>query len=157
MLRLCLLWMQNLEVKDTIHKIKKTKAEIKEELKELIAKSSRNQNAVMEEKVKGCRTNEDAVKAIQEFEQIIQNKKSNIVWLSYYQGQIFQKFRKKERFVSDMVLKPNVSKSTIVFKIALKNLVNDFPRATNSSVSLHYFFEKIEIDQRNLKKKKKKH
>ena len=110
----------------------------------------------MEEKVKGCRTNEDAVKAIQEFEQIVQNKKSNIVWLSYYQGQIFQKFRKKERFVSDMVLKLNVSKSTIVFKIALKNLVNDFPRTTNSSVSLHYFFEKIEIDQRNLKKKKKK-
>ena len=140
MLRLCLLWMQNLEVKDTIHKIKKTKAEIKEELKELIAKSSRNQNADMEEKVKGCRTNEDAVKAIQEFEQIIQNKKSNIVWLSCYQGQIFQKFRKKERFFSDMVLKLNVSKSTIVFKIALKNLVYDFPRTTNSSVFIHYFF-----------------
>ena len=33
----------------------------------------------MEENVNGCRTNEDAVKAIQEFEQIIQNKKSNIM------------------------------------------------------------------------------
>ena len=47
--------------------------------------------------------NEDAVKAIQEFEQIIHNKKSNIVWLAYYQGQIFQKFRGKEWFVSDKV------------------------------------------------------
>ena len=56
--------MQNLEVKDTIHKIKKTKSEIKKELEESIAKSGRNENADMQEKVDGCRTNEDAVKAI---------------------------------------------------------------------------------------------
>ena len=91
--------MQNLEVKDTIHKIKKTKSEIKKELEESIAKSGRNENAGMQEKVNGCRTNEDAVKAIQEFEQIIQNKKSDIVWLAYYQGQIFQKFRERERTI----------------------------------------------------------
>ena len=47
-----------------------------------------------------CTTNEDAIKAIQEFEQIIKNKKSDNVWLAYYQGQIFQKFREKERFVN---------------------------------------------------------
>ena len=33
----------------------------------------------MQDKVKECITNEDAVKAIQEFEQIIKNKKSNII------------------------------------------------------------------------------
>ena len=49
----------------------------------------------MQEKINGCRTNEDGVKAIQEFEQIIQNKKSDIVCLAYYQGQIFQKFRER--------------------------------------------------------------
>ena len=68
-----------------------------------------------------CTTNEDAIKAIQEFEQIIKNKNSDNVWLAYYQGQIFQKFREKERFVNDMVLKFQLSKSTIVFKIALRN------------------------------------
>ena len=68
-----------------------------------------------------CTINEDAIKAIQEFEQIIKNKKSDNVWLAYYQGQIFQKFREKERFVNDMVLKFQLSKSTIVFKIALRN------------------------------------
>ena len=77
----------------------------------------KNENADMQDKVNGCITNEDAVKAIQEFEQIIQNKKRDIVWLAYYQGQIFQKFREKERIVSDMVLKFNMSKSTIVFKL----------------------------------------
>ena len=60
--------MQNLEVKDTIYKIKKTKFEIKKELEESIAKSRENENANMEEEVNKCRTNEDAVKAIQEFE-----------------------------------------------------------------------------------------
>ena len=76
--------------------MKKTKSEIKKELEESLAKSRRNENIDMQNKVNGCKMNEDAVKAIQEFEQIIHNKKSNIVWLAYYQGQIFQKFRGKE-------------------------------------------------------------
>ena len=113
--------MQNLEVKDTILKIKKTKTEIKRELKDLTVNGRKKENADMQDKVNGCITNEHAVKAIQEFEQIIQNKKSDIVWLAYYLGKIFQKVREEERFASDMVLKFNMSKSTIVFKIALKN------------------------------------
>ena len=111
----------------------------------MIAKSEQNENADMQEKVNGCRTNEDAVKAIKEFEQIIQNKKSNIVWLAYYQGQIFQKFREKEQFVSDMVLKFSVSKSTLVFEIALKKLFDDFPIIKNSSLSLHYVKKKLKL------------
>ena len=53
--------MQNLDVKETIQKIKKTKEEIKKGLEQLIAKSGRNENADMQEKVNGCKTNEDAV------------------------------------------------------------------------------------------------
>ena len=102
--------MQNLDVKETIQKIKKIKAEVKKKLEESIAKSWRNENTDKQEKVNGWKTNEDAVKGIQKFEQIIQNKKSDIMWLAYYQGQIFQKFRERERFVSDMVLKFRVSK-----------------------------------------------
>ena len=137
--------MQNLDVKETIQKIKKTKEEVKKELEESIAKSGRNENADIQEKVNMCKTNEDAVKAIQEFEQIIQNKKSDIVWLAYYQEQIFQKFKERERFVSDMVLKFRVSKSTIVFKIALKKLIDDFPKIKNSLLSLHYFLKKLKL------------
>ena len=93
---------------------------------------------------------EDAVKVIQEFGKIIRNKKSNMVWLAYYQGKIFQKFRSKERFVNDMVLKFKVSKSMIVFKIALTSLIDDYPKIKDSSLSLHYFFKKLEIDKRTL-------
>ena len=131
--------MQNLEVKDTIPKIKKPKTKIKKELEDSIINGRNNENADMQDKVNGCISNEDAIKVIQDFEQITQNKKSDIVWLAYYQGQIFQKFREKERFISDMVLKFHVSKSTIVFKIALKKLIDDFPKIRNSLLSLHYF------------------
>ena len=71
--------MQNLKVNDTILKIKKTKTEIKKELEDSIINSRKNENTDMQDKVNGCITNEDAIKVIQEFEQIIQNKKSDIV------------------------------------------------------------------------------
>ena len=66
--------MQNLEVKDTILKIIKRISEIKREPEDSIVNGERNENADMQDKVNGCITNEDAV-----FEQIIQNKKRDIV------------------------------------------------------------------------------
>ena len=74
--------MQNLEVKNTILNIKKTKSEIKKDLEDSIVNGRRNKNADMQDKVNGCITNEDAVKAILKFEQIIQDEKSDIVWLA---------------------------------------------------------------------------
>ena len=88
----------------------------------------------MQEKFNNCTANEeDVVKVIQrscaqEFEEIIRNNKSDIIWPFYYQGQIFQKFKEEERFGSDMVFRFNVSKSTIMFKIALSKLINDYPK-----------------------------
>ena len=98
----------------------------------------------MEDKVSGCTSCKDATNVIQDSEQIIQNKKNNIVWLAYYQGQIFQKFREKEQFISDMVSKFKVSK-LIVFKIALKKLIDDYPKIKNSLLLLHYFKKHLKL------------
>ena len=114
-LRLCL-------VKEIIEKIKKTKSEIKRDLEESIVNGKRNKNADMQLKVNVCITSEDALKVIQELEQIIKNKKSDIVWLAYYQGQIFHKFKGKESFASMFL------KLTIIFKITLKNFIDDYPK-----------------------------
>ena len=130
--------MQNLEVKDTILKIKKTKTEIKKELEDSIINGRKNENTDMQDKVNGCITNEDAIKVIQDFEQIIQKEERHRM-VSLLSRSIFQKLREKEKFVSYMVSKLNVSKSTIVFKNALKKLIEDFPRIKDSSLSLHYF------------------
>ena len=102
--------MQNLEVKDKICKIQKTKSETNKELEELIANGWTNKNTDTKGKAENCTTNEEDAKVIQEFEEIIKNKESDIVWLAYYQGKIFQKFREKVQFVSNMVLKFKVKK-----------------------------------------------
>ena len=103
--------MQNLDVEEAIQKNRKIKLEIKKELEELIINGKSNENTEMLEKVNNVTTNEDAAKVVQEFGQIIKNKKSDIIWLNYHQGQISQKFKEKERFVS-IVSQFGVSKST---------------------------------------------
>ena len=127
--------MQNLEVKDAILTTKKTKSEIKKELEDSIANGKKNENTDIEEMANNCmESQEDAAKVIHEFEEIIKNKKSDIVWLAYHQGKIFQKFRSKERFVNGMVTKFKVSKSIIVFKIALRRLIDAYLKIKNSSL-----------------------
>ena len=114
--------MQNLEVKDAILTIKKTKSEIKKELEDSMAIGKKNKITDIEEMANNCtESTEDAAKVIHEFEEIIKNKKSDIVWLAYYQGKLFQKFKSKERFVNDIITKFKVSKSMIVFKIYCAN------------------------------------
>ena len=44
-----------------------------------------------------------------------------------------------------MVLKFNISKSTIVLQIALSKLIDDYPNIKNSSLSLHYFKEHLKM------------
>ena len=132
--------MKSLEVKDTILTTKKTKSEIKRELEDSIANGRKNGNTDIQQMVENCTASEeDATKVIQEFEEIIRNKKSDIIWLAYYQGKIFQKFKSKKRFINDMLSKFKVSKSTIVFKIALSRLIENYPEIKDSSLSLHYF------------------
>ena len=137
--------MQDLEVKDAILKIKKTKTGIKKDLKNSIVNSKRIENVDIQDKVNGCISNEDTIKTIQEFEQITQNKKSYIVWSGYHQGQICQKFTEKERFVSDMNLNFNVSKSTIVFKIALKNKLMTFQNKSLIVVPSLFFLKNLKL------------
>ena len=74
------------------------------------------------------------------------------MWVAYYRGKIFQKFKEKERFVSDMVLKLNVSKSTRMFKIALSNLIDAYPKIKESWLSLHYLKKNLEWLNKFVKK-----
>ena len=49
----------------------------------------------MLEKVNNVATSEDAARVVQEFEHIIMIKKSDIIWLTYHQVQMFPKFKEK--------------------------------------------------------------
>ena len=121
--------MQNIEVNDAILTTKKAKCEIMKELEDYIAKGKKNENTEIQQMAANFTANEeDAVKVIQEFEEIIRNKKSDIVWPDYYQGKIFQRLRSKERFADNMVSNFKVSKSTILLKIALSRLIDDYAK-----------------------------
>ena len=57
--------------------------------------------------------------------------------MAYHQGELFQKFKEKEQFVI-LVLQFGVTKSTIIFKIALLKLINIYPKIKYSSLFLNY-------------------
>ena len=122
-------------LKNDIQKNRKTKLEKELEQSITNGKSTKKQ---VQEKVGNVTTSEDAAKVVQEFEQIIKNKKSVIIWLIQHQGQLFQKFKEKEQFVN-MVSRFGVSKLMIVFKIASFKLINNYLKIKHLSLSLHYF------------------
>ena len=70
------------------------------------------------------------MKVVQEFEEIIQNKKNLYYMVSLLSSQMFQKFKEEERFVN-IVLKFNVSKLTIMFKTSFSKLIDSYPKIKN--------------------------
>ena len=68
--------MQNLDIEEAIQKNRKMKLEVKKGLEELITNGEKNENTEMQENVNNVATREDAVKIVQEYEQIIKNKKA---------------------------------------------------------------------------------
>ena len=106
-------------------------------LKQEITNGKGNENTGLQEKVSNITTSEYEVKVVEEFQQIIKHKKANITWLAYHQGELFQKFKEKEQFVI-LVLQFGVTKSTIIFKIALLKLINIYPKIKYSSLFLNY-------------------
>ena len=82
---------------------------------------------------------------------LAKNKKNDIVWLAYYQGQIFHKFKEKESFVR-MFFKLNVSKSATTFKIAFSRLIGNYPKIKDSLLSLYYFKKHLKMIRKFVKK-----
>ena len=78
-----------------------------------------------------------AAAVIREFEEIIKSKKGNITWLAHQQGIVFEILKENAKFI-EMVKQFGVSKSTIILKINIANLINKRPKIKNSSLSLKF-------------------
>lgn len=76
---------------------------------------------------------EEVTAIIQEIEKTIRSKKSNILWLTYQHGRIFQKFRSNQKFIN-MLNQVVVSKSTTVFKTGIFKFIKNYPKIKKSSV-----------------------
>ena len=87
-------------------------------------------NEDFEKTLKSMKSPDEAVDIVN-MEKIIRNKKSNILWLAYQQGQIFEKFIPNENFL-DIIKKLGIRKSTVLFKISIVKLLNKYLRVKKS-------------------------
>ena len=69
---------------------------------------------------------EEAAKIIKRYEDIIKTKNKGIINVAYHQGQVFKRFKEKEKFAK-LVSELEFHKTTIIFKINVLNCVKNTP------------------------------
>ena len=80
---------------------------------------------------------EKAAKIIQRYEDIIKTKNKGIINVAY-QGQVFKRFKEKEKFAK-LVGELGFHKTTIIFKINIFKLCNKYPKLLKSFIGLGLF------------------
>ena len=79
-----------------------------------------------------------AAEIIRQYEDIINTKKKGIINVAFYQGQIFKRFKEKEKFAK-LVNELRIHKATIIFKINVFKLCKKYPKLLKSSIGLRFF------------------
>ena len=69
---------------------------------------------------------EKAVIIIERYENIIKTKRKGIINVAYHQGQVFKRFKEKEKFAK-LVSELGIHKTTIIFKINVFKLCKNTP------------------------------
>ena len=99
---------------------KKAKRLSKEEMKrQLLDSMIIDEVAEFEDLNKAAKEVQDLEKAaeiIKRYEDIIETKKKGIINVAFYQGEIFKRFKEKEKFAK-LVSELGIHKTTIIFKI----------------------------------------
>ena len=80
---------------------------------------------------------EKAVIIIKRYENIIKTKRKGIINVTY-QGQVFKRFKEKEKFTK-LVDELGFHETTIIFKINFFKLCNKYPKQLKSSIGLGFF------------------
>ena len=81
---------------------------------------------------------EKAAEIIKRYENVIKIKKKGIINVAFYQGQIFKRFKEKEKFPK-LVSELGIHKTTIIFKINVFKLFKKYPKPLKSSIGLRFF------------------
>ena len=81
---------------------------------------------------------ERAAEIIQLYEDIIKMKNKGIINVAYHQGQVFKRFKEKEKFAK-LVSELGIHKNTIIFKINVFKLCKKHPKLLKSSIGLEFF------------------
>ena len=81
---------------------------------------------------------EKTAEIIKQYEDIIKTKKKGIINVAYHQGQVFKRFKEKEKFAK-LVSELGIHKTTIIFKINVFKLCKEYSKLLKSSISLGFF------------------
>ena len=81
---------------------------------------------------------EEAGKIIKRYEDIIKTKNKGIINVAYHQGQVFKRFKEKEKFAK-LVSELGIHKTTIIFKINVFKLCEKYRKLLKSSIGLGFF------------------
>ena len=81
---------------------------------------------------------EKAVIIIERYENIIKTKRKGIINVAYHQGQVFKRFKEKEKFAK-LVSELGIHKTTIIFRINVFKLCKKHPKLLKSSIGLGFF------------------
>ena len=121
---------------------KKTKRLSKEEIEKKLLDSMTIDEVVefddLNKEAEETQDPEKAAKIIKRYEDIIKTKNKGIINVAYHQGQIFKRFKEKEKFAK-LVSELGIHKTTIIFRINVFKLCKKYPKILKSSIGLGFF------------------
>ena len=78
---------------------------------------------------------EKVAKIIKRYEDIIKTQRKGIISVAYHLGQVFKRFKEKEKFAK-LFSKLGIHRATIIFKINVFKLCKKYPKLLTSSIRL---------------------
>ena len=75
---------------------------------------------------------------IKRYEDIIKTERKGIINVTYHQGQVFKRFKEKEKFAK-LVSELGIHKTTLLCKINVFKLCKKYPKLLTSSIGLGFF------------------
>ena len=121
---------------------KKTKGKSREEIKKRLLDSMIiDENLEFDDLNKEAEEVQDpekAAKIIKRYEDIIKTKNKGIINVAYHQGQVFKRFKEKEKFAK-LVSELGIHKTTIICRINAFKLCKKYPKLLTSSIGLGFF------------------
>ena len=80
---------------------------------------------------------EKAAIIIKRYEDIIKTERKGIINVTYHQGQVFKRFKEKEKFAK-LVSELGIHKTTLLCKINVFKLCKKYPKLLTSSIGLGF-------------------
>ena len=115
-----------------------SKEEIKTKLLESITIDEVLECEDLNKEAEEVQDSERAAEIIKRYEDIIKTKNKGIINVAYHQGQVFKRFKEKEKFTK-IITELGIHKNTIIFRINVFKLCKKHPKLLKSSIGLGFF------------------